>query len=346
MAGLEFHSTEVTDLEDLRTALTKGFGAPPDSSFVDPALLNWKYFERGPDWDGSRSYVLLKDGIIKAHCGVWPMNLEFGDKQISCNSYVDWVSERDTPGAGLILKKKLMAMTEVGIVVGGTEDTRAVVPRIGFKHVSDVTTFARVIRPLQQYIKRPPEQIFKGVARLVRNTSWSVLSRTQSSDQWTAQQVDSFGDWVGQVNESEFPMPRRTASYLNFWLRCPAARVRGFSIHLSGERRGYFLLSQVANQTRIADLRVFSNNVTDWSAAYGLAVSTAAQDKNTSEILAIASTAVAEKSLRNNGFRDRGRDPLFVYDPKGRLAGAKPMFVNLIDGDGAYLFDPAYPFVT
>src|SRR5258705_7258331 len=147
--GLQFQPTQLSDLDDIAEALIAGFNASADARFADRELLKWKYFERGPEWEGSRSYILRKDDIIKAHCGVWPMNLEFSGQRVTSNSFVDWISDRNTPGAGVMLKKKLMNLTDTGVVVGGTEDTRRVVPRIGFEQVGEVVTFARVVRPWQ-----------------------------------------------------------------------------------------------------------------------------------------------------------------------------------------------------
>src|SRR5690349_4325084 len=163
---LEFQPSTPADIEAIASALVSGFHASPDALFVNRDLLRWKYFETGPDWMGSRSYTLRKDGAIKAHCGVWPMNLQFGDQRITCNSFIDWVSDAGTPGSGVSLKKKLMKMTDAGVVVGGSADTREVVPRIGFKHVGEVVTFARVIRPLKLSRERPSESPLKAAARL------------------------------------------------------------------------------------------------------------------------------------------------------------------------------------
>lgn len=343
---LEFQTTSPDDVADVASALITGFKAEADASFADPRLLRWKYFEPGPQWESSRGYVLRKNELIKAHCGVWPMNLRFSGQRVTCLSFVDWVSDRDIPGAGVLLKKKLMRLAEAGIVVGGSADTRAVVPRIGFSERGQVDTFVRVVRPWKQHQTRPPEALLKGTARLLRNAAWSLSAQIPIPDGWRAVAVDSFGDWVNESRETSFPTPERSAEYLNYWLRVPAAKMSGFSI-LHGERTlGYFLLSRVAGQTRIADIRLWSDDVSHWSVAYGLATRAAGDDPDTCEILGIASTPFAREALMASGFRERGTDPLYVYDPKGKLLHADPMFLNLIDGDGAYLYDPEYPYHT
>jgi hypothetical protein len=142
------------------------------------------------------------------------------------------------------------------------------------------------------------------------------------------------------------PTPWRDADYLNFWLRCPAAEVTGYELLRNGNCLGYFLVSQVGNQTRIADIRVNSENPNDWKAGYALAAQTAARDAETCEIVTAASTPLAVESLKACGFRARGGMPFFLYDPQKLLTDHLPIFWNLIEGDAAFLFDPAYPFVT
>jgi len=308
--------------------------------------LQWKYFEPGPAWEDSRSYVLRKDGVIKAHCGVWPMNLEFSGQQISCNCFVDWVSDRGLPGVGVLLKKKLMSLADTAIVVGGSADTRAVVPRIGFKHTSDVTTFVRVVRPWKQQGSRPIERLPKSVARLARNSLWSLSRKEGLPEGWRSEPLLVFDSWVDAHHMSECPTPVRSADYLNFWLRLPGTKVSGFAILYEDQRRGYFLLSRVAGQMRIADIRLWSGDPADWRIAYSLATRAAEADPAACEVLAIASTPFAHDALTANGYHQRGTEPLFLYDPKKKLANAPAMFLNLIDGDGAYLYDPENPFCS
>jgi hypothetical protein len=138
----------------------------------------------------------------------------------------------------------------------------------------------------------------------------------------------------------------RDAEYLNYWLRCPAAEVLAYQILHEGAFKGYFLLSRVGGQTRIADIRLDSGDAGQWTVAYSLASRAAAELPETCEVLAVASTPLASESLTASGFRNRGTAPLFLYDPQKKLAGAPPIFWNMIEGDAAYLHDPAYPYVT
>jgi hypothetical protein len=345
--SLQFYPTSPEDLDAISSLMMAGFKAGPEAPFLDQRLLHWKYFQPGPPWEGSRGYVLKDKGSILAHCGIWPINLSFLDKTVTCNCFMDWVSDRALPGAGFLLKRKLMTMAETAIVVGGTADTRAVVPKLGFECIGEVAFFVQIVRPWKQFRTRPTEGILRDTGRLVRNTSWSrSASDNNPPEGWSAVPVQSFNDLMDTGNGSPHPMPSRTANYLNYWLGSPTVVVTGFRIEWQNEPRGYFLLSRVGHQTRIADLRLASSKQDDWTAAYTLAAYAAADDPETCETVAVASTLFAEIALSKSRFRLRESAPFFLYDPGKKLRDSPPMFWNLIDGDAAYIQDSAHPYVA
>jgi len=274
------------------------------------------------------------------------MNLSFLGEQVTCLCYIDWANRGDVPGAGFMLKKKLMKLSQTSLVVGGSKETREIVPKLGFDHVGEVQLLARVLRPWKQYRSRPREPLLMRAARLARNTSWSLFVDNTPVKDWHVRRVDFFDQTRDFNRISQFPTPWRDANYLNYWIGCPAASVSAFELLTTGVFVGYFLLSRVGGQTRIADLRVNSEDPTNWTTAYALAAATAAEDLETCEIVAPASTPLALNSLKALGFRSRGSSPIFLYDPKKLLTNHPPIFWNMIEGDAAYLSDPASPYVT
>jgi len=344
----DFQPTVPEDMPAVSALMLAAFKAGPDAPFVDPSLLYWKYFEPGPRWPGSRGYVLKSGGEIMAHCGIWPINLICTDNSVTCNLFVDWVSDRKLPGAGFLLKKRLMTMTEATIVVGGSEDTRAVVPKMGFQPAGEVTFFVKIVRPWKQYRTRPSEGIARDAARLLRNSFWSQSTINASIPKdWSARAVGSFKDNALVTScQNGHPTPWRSAEYLNYWLRSPSAVVSSFLIYKGTNVRGYFLLSHVGGQTRIADIRLNSSKQDEWNVAYRLAARAAAKDPETCEIIAAASTLFSEIALLSSGFRQRGGAPIFLSDPHGKLIDSPAIFWNMVDADAAYLYDPEHPYTT
>jgi hypothetical protein len=84
----------------------------------------------------------------------------------------------------------------------------------------------------------------------------------------------------------------------------------------------------------------------EWDAAYSLAAQAAANDPETCETVAVASTLFAEIALLNSKFRLREKSPFFLFDPGKKLRDAPPIYWSLIDGDAAYLQDPEHPYTT
>ncbi len=133
---------------------------------------------------------------------------------------------------------------------------------------------------------------------------------------------------------------------LNYMLRCPGAVFSAFLLLQRHEAKGYFMLSRVGGQSRIADILLASDVLEDWQAAYSLAAQAAAEDPRVCELMGVASTSLARSALVSNGFRLRVCDPIFLHDPRGLLSRALPLNLNLLDSDGSYLHDPDEPFLT
>lgn len=71
--GVEFTPTEADQIETVAAFLQRSFHAAEDAPFLNRALLHWKYYESGPSWRGSRSYVVRDGGQILAHAAIWPL---------------------------------------------------------------------------------------------------------------------------------------------------------------------------------------------------------------------------------------------------------------------------------
>src|SRR5262249_18701307 len=130
-------------LDGVAEALVTAFNAAPNAPFADRRLLQWKYFEAGPMWEGARSYLLTQGNDVRAHCGLWPINLGFAGEIVTCLCFMDWVGSREFPGSGSLIRKKVMSFAETSIVVGGSDYARAVIPSLNYKVAGTVGVFAR-----------------------------------------------------------------------------------------------------------------------------------------------------------------------------------------------------------
>ena len=71
----DFRATNIKDLPAIQHLLQLAFHTGPDSPNLDSALLKWKYYDAGPEWEGARSYALEKDGAMLAHGSLWPLRI-------------------------------------------------------------------------------------------------------------------------------------------------------------------------------------------------------------------------------------------------------------------------------
>jgi hypothetical protein len=347
--------TAPEDLPELTEFLLGVFHASSDAPFVQPEMMRWKYFTPRPDWSGSRSYVMRSEGRIFAHGCVSPV--AFRPRAAAAGApglvtgmrVIDWAGGRQVAAAGVRIMRELAGFTDTVLAIGGSPDAVRVFPKMGFQHCGNVEVFARVVRPWRQFRSDPYPRGWKAPLRLARSTLFSLTPLPGAPAGWTCQALTAFDPSICAALEfqaASFTTTARSPALLNYMLGCPGAAFSGFLLRQGERVRGYFLLSHVAGQTRIAEVRVDSEGVEDWHAAFALATRQAAADPATCEIVAVASIRQAIESLRRNGYRFRRHDPIFLLDPRRRLAGVPDLNLDLLVGDESYLHVPSYPFET
>jgi hypothetical protein len=87
-------------LTDLRRFLCDVFQLPPEAGFIDPPLLQWKYFAPHPYSSGPRSYVLDVDGVLGAHGCVTPVRYQVSEEVVAAMQIIDWAAGHSCPAAG------------------------------------------------------------------------------------------------------------------------------------------------------------------------------------------------------------------------------------------------------
>ena len=87
--ALSFSASTPEQLESIVALLQKAFSAPDDAPSLKRSYLRWKYYAEGPDWPGSRSYILAEGSTIAAHAVIWPVQLRFagGIRQGACDGH-------------------------------------------------------------------------------------------------------------------------------------------------------------------------------------------------------------------------------------------------------------------
>jgi hypothetical protein len=340
---MRFTATDPQQLDTITELLQRALHLAPDHPTLDRSYLNWKYYEAGPSWDGSRSYVLAENGRILTHAAIWPVQLRLSDGIRSGIGFGDWAASEEQPGIGLLLLKKLLALDSFVLVTGGAEITRQILPRMGFQHWADRSVYARVLRPFRQLSTRTSHVGWREPLRLARNLAWS-LPPSASIDAWTAQAAVPDDQILSLAQEQSGSLYK--AEFVHFILRCPTAAFQYLILCKGGVPQGYAILGVVGRQGRIADLRIASEEQKDWNAVVGVVLKEFAKNESVCEVMAIGSVPALDKALCANGFRLRDRRPLIVFDSQGRLWQESIPHLGMLEDDSSFLYYADSPYLT
>lgn len=343
--GFEFLPVESSEQTILIQFLVNSFQAESGVTSFSPEVIRWKYFGPDPDWSGPRSFAVKRGGEIVAHGGVWPVRFKAGDREIKAIHLIDWAASRSAVGAGVYLLRKMAGVSDVLLTVGGSPDTRNLLPKLGYKSCGELRHYARVVRPWLHF-QTTPEKNWKAPLKLLRYSARTLVGVPDAPEEWSAEEVPAFCR-VAEIKDlgaSTCAAPLRTPASLDHLLECPAAEFSGYLVRQAGRVRGYFLLSRVGNQVRIVDARLDSDNRELWGLFCRLAASTAARSSATAEIAAASSLPRIQEAWLNAGLLHRQTDPILCYDP-GNLLPAKTLDLTLADGDQCFLSNPRAPYL-
>jgi hypothetical protein len=339
--------------ETLVSFLLASFHLLPDAPFVQPALLQWKYDEPRPDWPGPRSFIWRDGDAIAAHACLCPVTYRLPSGNATGSYLIDWAASRTSAGAGVKLLRSLARQFDTLLAVGGSADTRSILPKLGYRRVCDLRFYTRVLRPWRQCRTDPYPRRWKAPLRLARNVVRSFAPMPGAPSAWSEQRIGSFDSSPATSPglfdaraDSPFPCSLRTPELMNYYLRCPSAVFTTALVLQAGVPFGWYVLSRVGGQVRIADIWVNSGTPADWSAAYALAARTASGDPDACELVATASVPLAVEAVTRAGFRFHHAEPVFLLDPRNLFASSQSLNVTLLESDLAYLLDPAYPYLT
>jgi len=337
---MEFRPTVPSEIGQITELMCRVFHSPADAQTLDPTLLHWKFFVPRSDWRDPRSFGLFSKGSLVAHACLWPVTLSTANGEIKAPCLVDWTSDPKYPGMGVLLVKKLAALYPALLSVGGSADTRAIMPKLGFRKATEIRLFSRVISATGQFrargIYKPKE-----FARLARNWVWSqALLRPASG--WTAT-PGAFGST---------PVPSASAvSFLNpaaleYLKRCPKTRIGSYTLVAGGMDRGGFVVCASGTQARIAALHLESATNGEWDAAVSAATRTLRSTRGICEIAAGSSSPDLAAALAANGFRLREIVPVFLLDARSTLSSVTRFDLNWLDDDTSFLWFPDSIFMT
>ncbi len=309
--------------------LREVFKVPAETPAFDSAILRWKFFDPGPDWQGGRSYVLERAGEIVAHGSVWPITALTAEGEIRFVQVVDWAASPRVPGAGMVLEHELGSLADGRIGIGGSDDARALkrADQVFIRSVGDLVSYGRVVRPWQQF-RQESKKTWKTAARLLRSL-WRWRPSGGVPKNWIARKVEHFAESpLVDFRPRSFTVLKRSAELLHHLMRHPSGGMEAYCI--DGGPGGYFALLQVGMELRIADLCVFSESPQEWAYGYALAVQTALRNKNAVVLASTAMMPLAQGALLEAKFHEAGRSPVVL---SRNVAELPPLHLTPLDED-------------
>jgi hypothetical protein len=336
-----FRPTSPDDAAAIAQLMQQVFGMDSDHPGLDAKQMAWKYWRKHPEWEGSRGFVVERDGNILAHGSVIPLRCAWGGLRLKLVELVDWVAQPNSTGAGIALLKRVAQAAEGMFIAGGTEMTQKILPALGFRESASATNFALPLRPLAR-LRADSVDSWKPLARFARNTIWKSRAASAISPGWKTRRIAPAG-----LAAAPFPMPRpsgraaavfeRSVPAIAYMLECPAAPAEFYLVERNGVVCGYFILTLALAQCRVADAWLESNLQDDWQALYQLAASAAKAHPAVTEIVTVAGDRASAQGLALAGFRPRGQVALRFLIPK--IEPPAEIRYQMVDNDAAYLYD-------
>ena len=310
-------------------------------SNADPRHLHWKYWQERPEWAGSRSYVLTDGSAVLAHAGVIPATLLAEGKRLRLGHVIDWAARRSEVGAGVALMKHVGRLTEALYAIGGSADTRKILPQIGFRACGSVGGYVRPLSPLNLW-REAGGGSWRIAPRMARSMLWLITASRPSLEGWSARplaerEIGRIARVLPQARGDATALERGEALF-RYMLACPIVPMELYSLEYADRVRGYFLLARAGGQTRLADAWVDSTEPTDWRALVGCAVREASRRGEAAELVAWSSDPKLTQALADNGFHRRLTLPVMLRGG-AQAAPAPALHVQMLDNDALYLYE-------
>ncbi len=331
-----FRPSTPDDRERVANFLQTVFGSNPNEPYLQPAHMQWKYWQARGEWQGSRSYLLEREGQIVAHGAAWPIEILAPGHSVSAFHFIDWAADPKLPGAGISIMKRMAESADVICVFGGSEAALKMRAAMGFRPRNKIQVMARPLRPFRQSLSHQTKN-WKSAARFFRNLRWSVAGGSAAPG-WQAASVrpnDLPLDVFPAPGPSDFVF-EQNAARLSYMADCPTAQSRFYLVTHQGTPAGFFHLMLVPGQARLADAWVKKNTSAEWQQLYRLAVAEALKLQTAYELVSYASNPVVRDALQQAGFHTHHEEPVLIFDPKQRVPEQAQLHLQMVHGDAAF----------
>jgi hypothetical protein len=325
------------DDETAILALMRNAGLNPDGV---EGWLKWKYWQERLDWPGARSFVVASENEIFAHSGIVPGACTWNNRRTTVIHMIDWAASRSMVGAGVAIMRYIRGLADALIGVGGSKYTRQAFRIFGLRPCGSTTLYVRALHPLLG-LKDRARWNWKTLPRFGRNVLSALAAPAVRCGAWRApriapEQVHSIASVLPSARANMTVLERSIAS-LTYFLDCPIAPMVLHGFEKDGQRRGYFLLAFAAEQARLVDCWVDSEDPGDWRAMLNCTVQVALQTPGVAELVTLASDPVLSQCALESGFRPEWTEAVHILPTYEGASIPSNLRFQMLDSDAAYL---------
>jgi hypothetical protein len=331
------------EVAEVSRFLIENFGAPENAAFAAPDVLRWKYFDRRAHLDVPRGFVARQEGRLVCFGGICTSSFHVGgdkDFEVSTMHGIDWISLKEQANIGALVMMRGLRQTETAYALGGTSDAQRMVEAAGYRLVTTVPVFRRVLRPSHQL--RAPGSWGLRVVRSARDAVQLAVSRNYNLCNIILKNVCSFGMEVDALLEEAEPgmvFTRRRPDVLNHYLRYPRPALSGWLLEQEGRAIGFALLGVVPRGKvrvgKIVECFLPGSDPVLWRTAI-VALTEELKKQGADFALACGSNDWTAAALEAAGYRALHRLGLWLRDRKKRIPHAGSWHVTFLEADYAY----------
>ena len=349
---------ERTDVAAVGALLRKVYGERSALYANWDEILEWMYFSPAIADPAPRALVIADQTSVVGHIGWTVSEFTDGEQRFSVVQTENWAVDPACRVGLLALRLMQQAMPdrESAIVIGGSEYTQRIVPKLGFQRRGDVDRYLKVLKPFQYlFTSRSGERLARNFGKLMVCMAHSLprLEKVNGKGSPAAPRAGTNGCHHGchsnlRPGETWAARPgvlRNTVDdgFLNWYQRCPEGRVHVLNFY----REGRTILGRAAMLIREGRGKRYANllNVdapVDDPTAWGQILNSVESfliGKGVTHINTLASFEPWRQALRAAGYSRVSRFPFWVRDKGNRWAGASAWHLTLIEGDLGYLLE-------
>jgi hypothetical protein len=327
------------DIPRLAVFLREAFGAPPSAPFAGEDMLDWKYIGAARVAGDDCSWVMERNGALVAHAGACPVTFrDAGGARVRCTTIIDWAADKAVPGVGIVVYRHVMSRADATFLIGGTEATRQITARMGFRETMRVPVYARWIRPIRELRVRGFGK--RALMRALHSVVHPPFVGLAPVRGWRASAVTAFDDSVQAALDGSatlFVAAERTVAHLNHRLACPRTPHLGFLLEGARGARGYAVVALQNWEARIADLRIDSSQGEDWAAAYSAVTRALHREPGVCRVHALAGVPWRQRALEANRYWVNRSEPVSFHDPRGVMQAWPQVDIQYFESDLGYI---------